>query len=188
MKFSKLLAQLIFCNSNNEKTKILINYFNNVDEYEAGYTVAALTNNLKFKKIKSNKVKEIIKSKVDKTLFDLSYDYVGDTADTISLIWNSDKKNTPSNENICQIIEKLNDENTNLEKYIIDFLDNNDLDNRWAFIKLLLGGYRIGVSVNFIKNTLALYGKKNKTEIENIWNGLKPPYVDLIKWLKNQGK
>ena len=188
MKFSKLLAQLIFCNSNNEKTKILINYFNNVDEYEAGYTVAALTNNLKFKKIKSNKVKEIIKSKVDKTLFVLSYDYVGDTADTISLIWNSDKKNTPSNENICQIIEKLNDENTNLEKYIIDFLDNNDLDNRWAFIKLLLGGYRIGVSVNFIKNTLALYGKKNITEIENIWNGLKPPYVDLIKWLKNQGK
>ena len=60
-------------------------------------------------------------------MFDLSYDYVGDTADTISLIWNSDK-NTSSNENICEIIEKLNDENTNLEKYV-HFLDNNDLDN-----------------------------------------------------------
>ena len=93
-KFSILLKQLIFCPSNIEKTKVIIDYLNDVDIEEAGYTVAALTNNLKFKHIKAYKVKQIIKSKVDSTLFDLSYDYVGDLADTISLIWNKKPKNS----------------------------------------------------------------------------------------------
>ena len=32
-------------------------------------------------------VKEISKLHIDKYLFDLSYDYVGDMAETVSLIW-----------------------------------------------------------------------------------------------------
>ena len=186
IKFSKLLTLLIFCSSTKEKTRILINYLNKVDTYTAGYTIAALTNNLKFKKVKSNYVREIVKKKIDKVLFALSYDYVGDTADTISLIWEKKSHTNFSNKSIRQIIEDLNNDNIDIEKYIINFLDSNELNERWAFIKLLLGGYRIGVSANFIKNTLAIFGNKKKDEIENIWNGLKPPYLNLIRWLKNE--
>ena len=64
IKFSKLLTLLIFCSSTKEKTKILINYLNKVDTYTAGYTIAALTNNLKFKKVKSSYVREIVKKKL----------------------------------------------------------------------------------------------------------------------------
>ena len=154
-KFSILLKQLIFCPSNIEKTKVIIDYLNDVDIEEAGYTVAALTNNLKFKHIKANKVKQIIKSKVDSTLFDLSYDYVGDLADTISLIWNKKPKNSHKKYSFLEIINILNSNDLDLEKFVTDFLNNNNLDERWAFIKLLLGGFRIGASATFIKNTLA---------------------------------
>ena len=187
IKFSKLLKQLIFSSSNKEKTKLIIDYFNNVSILEAGYTIAALTNNLKFKNIKAGSVKHLIKSKVDSTLFDLSYEYVGDLADTISLIWNRPEGVPNKNYSLLEIINNLNSKNINIEKFIIDFLNNNKVDARWAFIKLLLGGFRVGVSVNFIKNTLAEYGNKNKDEIERIWNGIKPPYLDLLKWLKGNG-
>ena len=34
---------------------------------------------------------------------------------------------------------------------------------------------------------MAEYGNKNKDEIEKVWNGLSPPYLDLLKWLKGNG-
>ena len=188
IRFTKLLTQLIFCSSNKDKIKIITNYFNYVDNVEAGYTVAALTNNLKFDNVKASNVKEIIKKYVDSTLFDLSYDYVGDIADTISLIWKQKQFNNNGDETIYEVVVSLSDKKIDLEKYIVNFLNRNDVDVRWAFIKLLLGGYRVGVSTNFIKNTLAIYGNKKISEIENIWNGLVPPYIDLIKWLKNVGE
>ena len=187
IKFSILLKQLIFCTSNKEKTKVIKDYLNTVSIEEAGYTIAALTNNLKFKNIKANKVKQIIKSKVDSNLFDLSYDYVGDLADTISLIWNRNRKTLNKKNSFLEIVNILNSKDLDLEKFIKNFLDNNNLDERWAFIKLLLGGFRVGVSATFIKNTLAEYGCKNKDEIEKIWNGLTPPYINLLKWLKGKG-
>ncbi len=186
-KFSILLKQLIFCPSNIEKTKVIIDYLNDVDIEEAGYTIAALTNNLKFKNIKANKVKQIIKSKVDSTLFDLSYDYVGDLADTISLIWSKKPQSSYKKYSFLEIINISNSNDLDLEKFVTDFLNNNNVDERWAFIKLLLGGFRIGASATFIKNTLAEYGCKNKDDIEKVWNGLSPPYLSLLKWLKNEG-
>lgn len=187
IKFSTLLKQLIYCSSNKEKTKVILDYFKNVDIIEAGYTIAALTNNLKFKNIKANKVKQIIKNRVDSKLFDLSYDYVGDLADTISLIWDGKDKSLNKKLSLIQVINILNSKDLDIEKFIVDYLNRNTVDERWAFIKLLLGGFRVGVSTSFIKNTLAVYGSKNIDEIEKIWNGLVPPYIDLLKWLNGKG-
>ena len=130
-KFSILLKQLIFCPSNIEKTKVIIDYLNDVDIEEAG-TLLQLYNNLKFKQIKASKVKQIIKSKVDSTLFDLSYDYVGDLADTISLIWSKKPNNSYKKYSFLEIINILNSNDLNLEKFVTDFLNNNNIDERWA--------------------------------------------------------
>ena len=160
IKFSALLKNLIFSSSYIEKSKVIIDYLKDVDIEEAGYAVAALTGNLKFKNIKASRVKQIVKHKVDDTLFDLSYDYVGDLADTISLIWNKKKENKNNEYSLVEVVNKLNSKDLDLENFIIEFLNSNNIDERWAFIKLLLGGFRVGVSASFIKNTLALYGNK----------------------------
>ena len=118
-------------------------------------------------------------------MFDLSYDYVGDLAETISLIWSESlNKNDIS---LSSLISKLNNDKLNLEKIILNTLDNSDSDERWAFIKLILGGLRVGVSSLIVKKALAIYGDKSLSDITKIWHALEPPYSELFLWLDNKG-
>ena len=96
-KFANLLEQLLFTYSTNRKIEILATYLKSLDYKEKGITIAVLTGNLNFKNIKRSNILNIIKDKLDWYLFEQSYDYVGDLAETIALIWpsigNSKQKN-----------------------------------------------------------------------------------------------
>ena len=70
-----------------EKIELLVEYYKQTNDPDRGFAVALITNSLKLSSISSTNLKQIIKSKVDPILFDLSYDYVGDMAETISLLW-----------------------------------------------------------------------------------------------------
>jgi DNA ligase-1 len=85
--FSELINKLVLTSSRNRKILILSNYFKNTLDPERGYTLAILTNSLELKNISISKLKNIVHENIDKELFALSYDYVGDLAETISLIW-----------------------------------------------------------------------------------------------------
>ena len=55
-----------------------------------------------------SKIKEIVRETVDEELFALSYDYVGDLAETISLIWPNKKNgNLPQISKNCKKIRNL---------------------------------------------------------------------------------
>ena len=90
--FSNLLERIIFTPSRNSKISIISQFFKNSKDPERGFALAILTGNLKIAKITSSNLKEITKKKVDPILFDLSYDYIGDLAETISLIWPNKQK------------------------------------------------------------------------------------------------
>jgi DNA ligase-1 len=66
------------------------------------------------------------------------------------------------------------------------WLDLLDETGRWALLKLLTGGLRVGVSARLAKTAAAALGNKDPQEIELIWSGLKPPYVDLFAWLEGR--
>ena len=85
--FSELINKLLLTSSRNRKILILSDYFKNTLDPERGYTLAILTNSLELKNIPISKLKHIVHENIDKELFALSYDYVGDLAETISLIW-----------------------------------------------------------------------------------------------------
>ena len=85
-KFSSLLQNLILTPSRNTKIKLLQDYFTKLD-LNSSYALAILSNQLSFQFIKAAKLRELVYQKVDQHLFDYSYDYVGDLAETISLIW-----------------------------------------------------------------------------------------------------
>ena len=85
--FSELIDKLLLTSSRNRKIDILCDYFKNTSDPDRGFTLAILTNCLELKNIPISKIKEIVKENVDAELFALSYDYVGDLAETISLIW-----------------------------------------------------------------------------------------------------
>tara|TARA_B100000989_G_scaffold94859_2_gene68935 strand:+ start:5516 stop:7096 length:1581 start_codon:yes stop_codon:yes gene_type:complete len=181
-KFANLLESVIFSPSKNKKILLLIRFLKQTSDPDRGYAIAALTGQLNFEYIKSNDLKNLVKNRVDPYLFDLSYEYVGDMAETISLIWPGRKKGRlPSIEEFVCFISS-NEKQKGLT-YLSDILDKSNQTERWSIIKLLTGGLRIGLSEKNTKIALSKYGNKEIERIEKIWHGLNPPYLNLFAWL-----
>jgi DNA ligase 1 len=66
------------------------------------------------------------------------------------------------------------------------WLDALDETGRWALIKLVTGGLRIGVSARLAKAALAALNGTEAQDIELLWPGLAPPYTDLFAWLEGR--
>ena len=185
--FSSLLNDLILTSSRNRKLSLLVEYFSSTPDPDRGYALAALTGSLKVKNIKAAFFKELVKEEQDEYLFDLSYDYVGDLAETVSLLW--DKKNDGDLPSLSSLFDSLlKAKSDELKSNVTDILDKSNTDQRWAFIKLFTGGLRIGVSNRLVKQALSAYGNVDLNEIEKIWHGLAVPYINLFAWLEKRGQ
>jgi DNA ligase 1 len=68
------------------------------------------------------------------------------------------------------------------------WLDGLDETGRWALLKLLTGELRIGVSARLAKTAVAALGAIEPNEIELIWPGLAPPYIELFAFLEGRGE
>ncbi|MGZ3409417.1 MAG: cisplatin damage response ATP-dependent DNA ligase [Rhizomicrobium sp.] len=66
------------------------------------------------------------------------------------------------------------------------WLDELDEIGRWALLKLVTGALRIGVSARLAKTAVAALGEKEADEIELVWPGLTPPYLDLFAWVEGR--
>ena len=183
--FSRLLTSLILTPSRNRKIDLMAEYFRNTPDPDRGLALAALTGALSFAHVKSARLREIVTSYVDETLFALSYDYVGDLAETIALIWPLRKEEPlPS---LSQIYDLLNEtDKKDVPDVVVDLLSRGDSDDRWALIKLATGNLRIGVSARLAKTALAQMSGKDIQEIEEIWHGLAPPYTDFFQWCEGR--
>ncbi len=180
--FAKLLETLILTPSRNRKLEALARYFSDTPDPDRGYALAALTQNLSIKNLKPAVLKELTKSHVDPVLFDLSYDYVGDLAETIALIWPTHTEGQlPSVSEFIALVEQT--PKTQLAETIAGYFDIASTNERWALIKLVTGGLRIGVSSRLAKTALAQYSGRDISEIEKIWHGLEIPYLNLFAWL-----
>ena len=86
-RFAKLLEKLLFTPSRNAKIIAMAEYFENTPDPDRGFALGAITRDLSLNNLKPTQLRTLAKSRVDPELFDMSYDYVGDMAETISLIW-----------------------------------------------------------------------------------------------------
>jgi DNA ligase-1 len=73
-----------------------------------------------------------------------------------------------------------------LPQQIARWLDELDETGRWALLKLVTGGLRIGVSARLAKTAVASLGDKEANEVELIWPGLAPPYAELFAWVEGR--
>jgi DNA ligase-1 len=73
---------------------------------------------------------------------------------------------------------------TELPGRLARWLDELDETGRWALLKLVTGAMRIGISARLAKTAAAALGDKDPHEVELLWPGLSPPYVDLFDWLE----
>jgi DNA ligase-1 len=71
-----------------------------------------------------------------------------------------------------------------LPRQLARWLDGLGETGRWALLKLVTGGLRIGVSARLAKTAVAALGDKTPDEIEILWPALTPPYADLFAWVE----
>jgi len=182
-RFAQLLELLALTPSRNRKLAALTQYFREVPDPDRGFALAVLTGALTFRNVKPALLKDIVLREVDPTLFGMSYDYVGDLGETIALIWphHGGQGDLPT---LTDLIELFNTTSkSELPKLIAALLTRAEINERWALVKLATGALRIGVSARLAKTALAEMSGKDLQEIEEVWHGLKVPYLDLFAWL-----
>ncbi len=85
--FAALLDRLVLTPQRNVKLRLMTDYFRQTPDPDRGFALAALTGDLVIPSVKPAMLRALVVSRVDEVLFGYSYDFVGDLAETIALIW-----------------------------------------------------------------------------------------------------
>jgi len=200
-RFAELLDRLAYEPSRNNKLRLMIDYFRSAGDPERGWALAALTGTLSFPHAKSGLIRSLIAERTDPVLFELSYDYVGDLSETVALMWPSAApspsaapgagkvQDTDQELTLTRVVETLARlGKAQLPQQLARWLDALDETGRWALIKLVTGGLRVGVSARLAKAAVAALADKDVHDIEVIWPALAPPYSELFAWLEGRAE
>jgi len=185
--FAALLDRLVLAPQRQAKLRLLVDYFASVADPDRGWGLAALAGELAFRHARAGLVRELAASRVDPVLFGWSYDFVGDLAETTALIW-PERPTGADWPRLAEVVAGLSaGERRQLPGLVEGWLDSLDATGRWALLKLLTGGLRVGVSARLARAALAAGWRREVAEIEEVWHGLEPPYGALFAWLEGRG-
>ena len=185
-RFAELLDRLVLTPSRNGKLTLLTDYFRAVEDPDRGLALAAITGDLKIPAVKPAMLRALVMERMDPVLFGFSYDYVGDLAETVSLVWPRSRAALAGHApTLGEVVDELQAvSRSDGPKVVAGLLDSIDIDARYALVKLVTGGLRIGVSARLAKQAVANLGPVDVAEIEELWHGLVPPYAGLFAWLE----
>jgi DNA ligase-1 len=186
-RFAALIDRLGYEPRRNAKLRLMTDYFRDTPDPERGYALAALTGALSFRHAKAGLIKGLIEERTDPVLFALSYDYVGDLAETVALMWPA-RGGANEIPHLSDIVTGLHETTkADLPRRLAAWLDALDETGRWALLKLITGAMRIGASARLAKTAVARLGTLDPDDIELVWHGLSPPYLDLFAWAEGKG-
>jgi len=186
-RFATVLDRLTTTPSRNGKLALLVEYFRAAPDPDRGFALAALTDGVFTSLPLRRTIGELMEQRIDPVLYAMSRDYVGDTAETVSLLWPEPAlRGTPPS--LSEVVTTVGERPRNaLAPVMADFLDRLEVRGRWALLKLLGGAPRVGVSARLAKTALAEMSGRDVSEIEEVWHALTPPYLDLFAWLEGRG-
>jgi len=187
LAFAELLERLVFTPARNAKLALLRRYFASQPDPDRGIALAAITGELGFTAAKPGLIRELAAARTDPVLFAWSYDYVGDLAETVALIWPTRPTEAapPSLPDVVHALETT--PKPELPALVAGWLDACDASTRLALLKLITGGLRVGVSARLAKVALAELGGVDPDAVEEVWHSLAPPYLPLFAWLEGRG-
>ncbi len=209
-RFAELLDRLSLTASRKAKLVLLRDYLRSTPDPDRGWALAALTGDLTFSAAKPAMIRKAAEARVDPVLFGWSYDYVGDLAETVALIWPSDPDHRPNREpSLGEVVDALQGAGRQEAPRLIEgWLNALEPKGRWALLKLVTGGLRVGVSARLARTATAMMrpdavsapptpegGEQaavlppvDVADIEEVWHGLSAPYGDLFAWLEGRGE
>ena len=188
-EFAALIDALVYTRSRNGKLALIADYLRRTPDPDRGWALAALTDGLDFKAVKAGTVRALIMERVDPELFTLSRDFVGDTAETVSLLWpepQGERLPAPSMSEAVAALSGMTRTTVNAE--LAALLDRLDVNGRYALLKLATGAMRIGISARLAKVAFAQAFAVAVDDVEEHWHGQTPPYTPLFDWAAHGGE
>ena len=191
-EFSQLLDGLVYTRSRNGKLKLIGDYLRRTPDPDRGYALAALTGELNLPAVKGAAIRGIVEERIDPTLFYMSYDYVGDLAETTALLWpkrlDQPEEVDDGTIRISAAVERLASlGRADAPGALASMLDHLDASGRYALLKLATGELRIGVSARLAKTALAQAFGLDVDAVEEVWHGIAPPYSEIFAWAEGRG-
>lgn len=189
--FSHLLDDLVYTRSRNTKLRLIGDYLKETPDPDRGYGLAALTGTLDIPHVKPAAIRGLVEERIDPVLFYMSRDYVGDTAETISLLWPKRIDEPPEVDDaiisISGAIGRLRSASRmDAPRVLASMLDHLDASGRFALLKLALGELRVGINARLAKQAFAEAFGLETAAVEEVWHGLRPPFTELFDWAEGR--
>ncbi|KAB7644843.1 cisplatin damage response ATP-dependent DNA ligase [Polymorphobacter fuscus] len=185
--FAALLDALVYTRSRHAKLRLIGDYLRTTPDPDRGWALAALTGGLDLKMVQPRLLRDLMTARVDPVLFALSYDFVGDMAETVSLLWPDPPVAAPP-PSLADVVDTLASVSRAAAPGVVaGLLDRLDAPGRYALIKLATGSMRVGASARLAKTAFAESFGVDVGEVEEIWHGLVPPYDRLFAWATGAG-
>ena len=165
-RFASLIDRLGYEPRRIAKLRLLTEYFRETPDPERGWALAALTGALSFRHAKPGLIRGLIQERTDPVLFALSYDYVGDLAETVALMWpaGAGAGDAPRLSDVVAGLQQTT--KVDLPAQLARWLDSLDETGRWALLKLITGQMRIGASARLAKTAVARLGTLEPNAVE----------------------
>ena len=184
--FADLLDRLSLTSSRNAKLTLVRDYLAITPDPDRGWALASLTGDLSFNAAKPAFIRKAVEERMDPILFRWSHDYVGDLAETVALVW-PQRPGANREPDLSEVVEALRTATrAQVQQLIERWLDALEPTARWALLKLMTGGLRVGVSARLAKQAAADLGGVPVAEVEEVWHAQHAPYEDLFAWLEGR--
>jgi DNA ligase 1 len=181
-RFAALVDSLVYTRSRDAKIGLIADYLKHVPDPDRGWALAALAGTLSIATVKSSAIRAMALERFDPDLFRMSRDYVGDTAETVALMWN-DGHQGEQPPTVSEVIDLLNSTSRARAPMVLaELMDRLDADGRYALLKLASGGMRVGISARLAKTAFAQAFNVAVDDVEEVWHALRPPYAALFAW------
>lgn len=181
--FSQLVDRLTYTRSRNAKLELIAAYLRHTPDPDRGWALAALTGVLDFPAVKASTIRGLMTERVDPVLYALSRDYVGDTAETASLLWPAPEAPSGADPSLSEVVDLLNGlTRATVMSELPKLLDRLDADGRYALLKFATGAMRIGVSARLARVAFAQAFGVSVDDVEEYWHGVESPYPTLFAW------
>jgi DNA ligase-1 len=186
--FAELLDRLALTPSRNAKLTLVRDYLKDTPDPDRGWALAALTGELSFDAAKPAFIRKAVEERMDPQLFWWSYEYVGDLAETVALVWPA-RPGANREPELSEVVDALRGATRpEVQRLIEGWLDALEPTGRWALLKLMTGALRVGLSARLAKQAAADLGGHAVAEVEEVWHALHPPYEDLFAWLEGRSE
>ena len=187
--FAELLDRLAYEPGRNNKLRLIADYLRTTPDPERGFALAALTGALSFQHAKAGDDpradRRAHRPGAVRAVLRLCRRSVGDgRADVAGRSGADGRTRAPSLSEVIETLATLG--KAQLPAQLARWLDALDETGRWALLKLVTGGLRIGVSARLPRPPPPRSATRSRTRSRCIWPGLAPPYTELFAWLEGR--